>query len=171
MQTIRLGAFLAAFTLLATMLAQANPIDDCNQSADIERQIDGCTQFLQLDPFSPHVALAYGRRGEAYVHKGDFARAIADFDQAIALDPKDADAYYNRGWAYDEKGELDRAIADYTKAIALDPNDADHYYGRGWAYQNKGDKDKAIADYRKALEIDPSHQYAKNNLKRLGMTP
>jgi hypothetical protein len=25
--------------------AQANPIDDCNQSADLERQIDGCTQF------------------------------------------------------------------------------------------------------------------------------
>ncbi len=29
----------------------------------------------------------------------------------------------------------------------------------------------AIADFRKALEIDPSDQYAKNNLKRLGVTP
>ena len=62
---------------LAAAEAQANPIDDCNQSADLEKQIDGCTLFLEVDPFSPHVALAYGRRGEAYVHKGDFARAIA----------------------------------------------------------------------------------------------
>jgi tetratricopeptide (TPR) repeat protein len=43
--------------------------------------------------------------------QGDYARAIADYDEAIRLDPKNFGAYYRRG-AYANKGELDRAIAD-----------------------------------------------------------
>jgi Flp pilus assembly protein TadD len=30
---------------------------------------------------------------------GDYSGAIADFTQALQLEPKDADAYYNRGYA------------------------------------------------------------------------
>ena len=92
--------------LLAAAEATANPIDDCNQSADLKKQIDGCTLFLQLNPFSPHVALAYGRRAVAYVHKGDLARAIADFDQAIRIDPRQARFLVGRGLAYRERGDL-----------------------------------------------------------------
>ncbi len=54
-------------------------------------------------------------------NKGEYDRAIADYDKAIALKPKYADFYNNRGIAYDKKGEYDRAIADYDKAIALNP--------------------------------------------------
>jgi tetratricopeptide (TPR) repeat protein len=78
---------------------------------------------------------------------------------------------YSRGNDYYRKGEYDRAIADYTKAIKLDPKHAFFYNNRGIAYGKKGDRKQAIADYRKALEIDPSYQRAKNNLKRLGVTP
>ena len=39
--------------LLAAAEATANPIDDCNQSADLKKQIDGCTLFLQLEPVQP----------------------------------------------------------------------------------------------------------------------
>jgi hypothetical protein len=53
MQSIRLTALLAAITLLAAPSAQANPIDDCNQSDDAEKQINGCSEFLQLDPSAP----------------------------------------------------------------------------------------------------------------------
>ena len=38
---------------LSLVSREANPIDDCNQSDDAEKQIDGCSEFLQLDPFSP----------------------------------------------------------------------------------------------------------------------
>jgi tetratricopeptide (TPR) repeat protein len=34
---------------------------------------------------------------------------VADYDQAVALDPQDAEAYYNRGNAYLTKGDLDHA--------------------------------------------------------------
>ena len=73
--------------------------------------------------------------------------------------------------AYYSKGAFGHAIADHTRAIALNPNVAVVYYNRGLAYAKKGDKDQAIADFRKVLEINPSDQDAKNNLKRLGVTP
>ncbi len=62
-------------------------------------------------------------------------------------------------------------MADYAKAIELNPNFAKAHYGRGLAYEKTGDRVKAIGDYRKVLEIDPSNQYAKEDLKRMGVKP
>ena len=63
--------------------------------------------------------------------------AIADSDQAIALNPDDADAYTHRGLAYVSKGAFDAAIQDFTKAIALNPEHAGAYTNRGNAYAYK----------------------------------
>ena len=87
-------------------------------------------------------------------------RAIADYTQAIRLDPNDAFAYNNRGITYKNKGDYDRAIADYTQALRLDPNDAAVYNNRGVAYADKGHLDRAIADYTQALQLDPNHASA-----------
>jgi tetratricopeptide (TPR) repeat protein len=48
----------------------------------------------------PKYMSAYNNRGSVYFTKGDYDRAIKDFDEAIRLDPKDAGAYNNRGSAY-----------------------------------------------------------------------
>ena len=69
----------------------------------------------------PPNAVAYNNRGLAYSKKGDTDRAIADYTQAVQLDPKYAHAYQNRGLAYYGKGDTDRAIADSRRARQLDP--------------------------------------------------
>src|SRR5512138_3268786 len=107
MRAMITGSLIGASVFLFIGFAQANPIDDCNQNEDAEKQIDGCTEFLQLDPFSPYVALAYGRRAEAYMRKGDLAHAIADFDQAVSIDGCQARLYVGRGLAHRDKGDLD----------------------------------------------------------------
>ena len=102
-------------------------------------------------------------RGNAYHYKGDYDRAIADWDRAIQLKPDYADAYNNRGLTYDSKGDHDRAIADYDKAVQLKPDFAEAYLGRGAAYNYKGDYDRAIADYDKAVQLKPDYAGAYNN--------
>ena len=39
-----------------------------------------------------------------YASKGDYDRAIKEYDEAIRLDPKDARAYYNRGSCLRQQG-------------------------------------------------------------------
>jgi tetratricopeptide (TPR) repeat protein len=106
---------------------------------------------------------AYYFRGNAYANKGDYDRAIADYDQAIRFKPGYATAYYNRGIVYAQKGDIDRAVADYDKAIQLKPDFADAYYSRGSVYKEKGDADRAIADFDQAIQLKPDYAEAYNN--------
>jgi tetratricopeptide (TPR) repeat protein len=75
--------------------------------------------------------------------KGDFDRAIRDYDRAVALDPKSFLAFNNRGFAYSGKGDFDGAIQDYDQAIRLNPDAAMTFYNRGFARAAKGDFDRA----------------------------
>jgi tetratricopeptide (TPR) repeat protein len=61
------------------------------------------------------------KTANGYLKKGDDDRAIADYDQALKLDPNYALAYNNRGNAHFLKKNYDRAIADYDQAIRIDP--------------------------------------------------
>ena len=45
--------------------------------------------------------------------KGEYDRAIEDFDQVIRLNPDYLWAYLKRAAAYNAKGDYDRAIRDY----------------------------------------------------------
>ncbi|MGD0899157.1 MAG: tetratricopeptide repeat protein [Thermoguttaceae bacterium] len=85
----------------------------------------------------------------------DAAKRIADYTEAIRLNPGDAEAYHNRGGAYNDMGDYDKAIADLTEAIRLDPRDARVYHDRGWANKANGDPDRAIADFAEAIRLDP----------------
>jgi tetratricopeptide (TPR) repeat protein len=96
----------------------------------------------------------YFNRGIEYHKAGDINRAIADYTQAIALNPQHEYAYNNRGSAYYTKGELDRAIADFTQAIAINPVFDGAYTNRGIVYYDKGELDRAIADSTRAIAIN-----------------
>jgi tetratricopeptide (TPR) repeat protein len=63
-------------------------------------------------------------RGVAYKDKGEHDKAVADYTQALRLDPNYAAAYINRGIAYSYKEDYARARADWEKALQLDPNNA-----------------------------------------------
>jgi tetratricopeptide (TPR) repeat protein len=78
-------------------------------------------------------------------------RALADYDQAILLDPDFPNGYNSRGLAWYAKGDYDRAVADYDRAILLDPDYALAYYNRANARYNRGDYDSALADYDRAV--------------------
>ena len=158
----------ALVMLLGTTAAWADDANDCLKGeGDI--QIRGCSRIIKSGklfgkPISKtNLATAYTGRGIAYESKGEVERAIADYNKAIALDPKFAKAYTNRGIAYKNKGEFDRAIADYNKAIAHDPKFATAYTNRGVAYRKKGEVDRAIADFTKAIALNPKSAAAYTN--------
>jgi tetratricopeptide (TPR) repeat protein len=57
------------------------------------------------------------RSGSAFVSKGDYNQAIANYDEAIRLDPKNVIAYVNLASLWEHKGDSKRALEVRKKAI------------------------------------------------------
>jgi tetratricopeptide (TPR) repeat protein len=98
---------------------------------------------------------AYVDRGESRLSKKDYDGAIAEFSEAIRLQPDCVNAYYFRGLAWYDKRDYDRAIKDLDQAIRLQPNDAVAYSMRGAAWREKRDYDRAIKDGDQAIRLQP----------------
>ena len=134
---------------------------------EVKRYGDALDVFAGLTKESPHAseylketAYTYLRRGDAYLTENQLDSAMADFDQAIRLDPTSASAYRIRGSAYYNKGEYDRAIRDFDDVIRLDPNSADAYSNRAAAHRGKGDYDLAAADFSEVIRLKPDFALA-----------
>jgi tetratricopeptide (TPR) repeat protein len=94
----------------------------------------------------------------------DPAAALADFDQALTLDPTSRDALQNKAHVLaeklpaktpDEKQQLTlQAIEQLDKALALYPDFAPARSGRGVLLARLGKRDAAVADARGALQRD-----------------
>ncbi|HEV2159693.1 tetratricopeptide repeat protein [Bradyrhizobium sp.] len=140
---------------------------DQGNAGDRQSQIQG----QDADPISASVAgesivLASGdgpvlrARGTAYYAKGDFDRAIADYDEAIRFDPRDKDSLGLRANAYKAKGDFSRSIADYDQLVQLDPRDVRAYRARASAHWQAGSLAKSLADLDEAVRLDPKNAYA-----------
>ena len=135
--------------------ASARDIAACAQVKDHDAAIAGCSSVIgDLKQKPKSRAAAYYNRGNAYTAKGEQLPAIADYDEAIKLDPKGAPALNNRGTAKNESGDSDGAIADFGEAIKLNKAFASAYFNRANAYAAQGEADKAIADYTAAIKYN-----------------
>jgi len=102
-------------------------------------------------------------RGIEKGKQGDLDGAIADFDRAIEIDPKDDAPYFNRAQAKWQKKDTAGAIADYTRAIELGSQNPAAYNNRGNARSDNNDQAGAIADYTRAIELKPDYARAYYN--------
>jgi len=124
---------------------------------DPDAQIDACTRMIESGfMIGESVAFPLQVWGDAYVRKGLYDLAIADYDEAIRLLPEFPSFFYGRGDAYLRKDLPDRAIADFDEAIRLDPEIAGYYHSRGYAHSVMSAYDRAIADYDEAIRLDPN---------------
>ncbi len=120
-----------------------------------DKRIAACTRVIEGNAAQGNKAWAYNNRGNAYRDdKRDLDHALADYEQAIRLDPTYAFAYNGRGNVHWDKGEIDPALSDYDFAIRFDPKFAHPYNGRGNVYLEEGDLDRALDAYERAIRLD-----------------
>src|SRR5262245_41610833 len=79
----------------------------------------GRTILMEGDMNPVRTAREYVIRGATRQAEGDLAGAIAEFDQALALDPHCWEASNNRGFLRQLQGDLGGAIGDFDRAIQL----------------------------------------------------
>ena len=67
-------------------------------------------------------------------------KSIADYNEAIRLDPKDAQLYVYRGAVFAQKSDFAKADADVKVALALDPKSEEARGLAEWIKQLAGKK-------------------------------
>ena len=100
--------------------------------------------------------MAYYNRALSWSEKNEHDRAIADYDAALQLSPRDPRAHIGRAVELTVKGDYKRAIADYEEVIRLDPQSMTGYFGRGRARFYAGDFMPAASDFLRAHQLDAS---------------
>src|SRR5262245_37084630 len=82
-------------------------------------QVAGSTTVVQSSrDTAAYRAIAYCNRGQAYATMEDYDRAIADYSEAIGLNPSFAGAYNNRAWAYFKAGKAADGLPDVQRALS-----------------------------------------------------
>ena len=127
--------------------------------------------LVQADPGTPHTSWSYNVRGNQRLDRGEIDRAIADYTEAIRLDPENAHARLSRGIALVRKDRYAEAIPDLDEALRMEPAFAkdyqsllaDAYVHRGADRQELGRYEQAVADYTEALRLNPENVYAHLN--------
>jgi tetratricopeptide (TPR) repeat protein len=150
-------AIAAVILLSQGHAAVADDRETC-KTASGDAAIAACTKAIESKKYLKKrrtLSVLFTNRGVEYEKKQDYARAIADYDQAVTLDPKNPLAYNNRGNSYAAKGDFEHAIADYDEAVKLNPKYAEAFYNRGLAKQKKSDWAGADADIAEAKQLQP----------------
>lgn len=165
--TLALGLLTAGLQAAETAASEAYRLGALARLADMDGK-----QSEALDYFNRSLALVpdaiiYGERATLKADMKDIKGAIADYDQAIALKPRQKDLatlYGNRGSLKQQLADYAGAIPDYDQAIALKPADLEILYGnRGLVKHQLGDLDGAIADYDQVIRLNPDEALAYNN--------
>jgi tetratricopeptide (TPR) repeat protein len=110
-------------------------------------------------------ATDYFIAGNDKYDNGNYQGALADYNQAIALDPKNSLAYYNRGTLkYIKLDDPLEALIDFNQAISLDPKNSLAYTSRGYLGNKYLENVQgALADYNQAIALDPKYSLAYYN--------
>ncbi len=89
----------------------------------------------QKPPVSQKTHEQWLEEGNAHYYLQQYDKAIADYTEALRLNPQYANAYYNRGNVYYVLKQYDKALADYDQALRLNPNHSDAQKWRQEAYR------------------------------------
>jgi len=102
-------------------------------------------------------AMDLNEKGENAVAKGKFNEALANFDQAVALDPHECAFVANRSDTFARLGMFEKALQDIDQCITMKQDWAKGYSRRAEILYKLERYDDAAASYAIASQLDPSN--------------
>jgi tetratricopeptide (TPR) repeat protein len=155
--------------LTSCLYIDRRPVPRDEMAAFGEKVIGACNSLVRgPDYLQP---LIYMKRGIGYRLKGDYDRAIDDFETAFKLNTQFAvvkralhAAYNSRGLINYSNGENKKAYSDVTRAIEIEPSDPTPYVNRCVInlYGFK-EEDRAIEDCTSAINLTGKSSSAYNH--------
>jgi tetratricopeptide (TPR) repeat protein len=130
---------------------------DHQQAKDYPGAIADLTTAIKL---APQVGNFYYWRADSQSHLGQYAAAIADYNEALRLMPGDRPSLLGRGIAELWGSDATSAVTDLSAVIKAtapaDQTTAWAYRARGIAQEDLEQNTLAVADYRSYLTLAPA---------------
>lgn len=151
----------------------ANPLNDLLEEA--QKDIDANNFEAAIAPLQkfiaekPEVAFAHFQLGYAYTALRHADEARAEYEQAIALDPKMPEAYLNLGILLLDKQDYAAAIAPLSKVVELLPAQGRPRSLLALAQERSGDVEGAARSYEGVLHLEPNDFAANQYLAELDL--
>jgi Flp pilus assembly protein TadD len=151
----------------------ANPLNDLLDEA--QRDIDANNFEAALAPLrkfiaeKPEVAFAHFQLAYAYTALKRSDEARAEYEQAIALDPKMPEAYLNLGILLLDKQQYAAAVTPLSKAVELLPAQSRPRSLLAVAQDRSGDQQAAARSFEGVLHLDPNDITANHYLGDLDL--
>ncbi len=161
----------AAVTILGGGMAR-----ECYVAAELKREtstsLATCSRALNDEQMNRRDrAATLVNRGIIHMQARDLYDAIADYRDAIKMEPKLAEAHVNLGIALLHTGGHDsEAIASLTRGLDMNPAKPEvAHYSRAVAYEMVGNARAAYEDYTAAAALAPEWKDPVEQLKRFSV--
>jgi len=133
-----------------------------NQGVDnIERAEEACKQAIEIDDTVSEVHVSLG---EIYRIRGRWDDAIATFNEAIRIEPRDVTAFIGLANTYTDMQDERMAEQAYQRAIGLQAGNWEAWNNYGNYLFANGRYRDAVRAYRKVVDLTPDHANAYGNL-------
>lgn len=128
---------------------------------DLDQAIEASRNAQSIEPnsFETHWA-----RGKVLEITSNYEDAVAELEQAVALNDNVAELHVDLGLNYRYMGDNDLAVEEFTRANTLNPTDSYPETLIAGTYVNIGEYGKAIQYAEQALDDDPEDPYMYGNL-------
>jgi tetratricopeptide (TPR) repeat protein len=100
------------------------------------------------------------QQGNTARDANDYEQALAHYQKAQTLDPKEARAFYGMGNLYADLSCQDSAIEAYLKALKLKKDFLEALLALGYTYAGKERNDEAASQFQAILKIAPGNAEA-----------
>lgn len=97
--------------------------------------------------------------GEDLANNRNHDRALAYFDKAIEINPKNDFAWGDRGLMLDKQGKRNDALESFSKALEINPSNSITWHNKGLTFIKLERFPEAVECFDKAIQID--EKYAK----------
>jgi tetratricopeptide (TPR) repeat protein len=142
---------------LGTILLRQNALDRAQREYQLA---------LKYASDEREAAQTHNNLGVLFNHLGRKDEAVAEYTQAISLNPSEQNSLMGRGRIEQEQGRLDAALQDFMRAAQIAPSPTALYW-QGRVLEDKGQFSDAAAAYQTALKLAPDFKEAQVRLENL----
>ncbi len=122
--------------------------------SEIEKPVPNINE---LDKSSLELVESWFNLGLKHVSAGEFAKAIADWEKVLNINPNLSEAWHNRGSALGRLGNYEAAVESFQNALTIDPKNYQAWNDRAHALYQLQNWLEAVDSWSHAIKIVPGN--------------